>query len=218
MNPTTTFILNRILSKFNLEWTDVGLRYNHKLKFGSISYHVTSDFNKVIDFLGLPYEPTDDLDSLYHCVINSPYFEPKCYTKNSRPEDKGYEQFVAKIREDKPTYKLPRNAERITHTELIDKHFGTNLYRTVSMLNKAGLNNKELRNKFNGRLVMKWSGMTPGPLLINTIEEFKSFVESKYNREFLGYLTTRRPKDIRVDFLVFYNEMDYKLVDNNLPF
>ncbi len=213
MNPTTTFILNRILSIFNLEWTEVGLRYVHKLKFGEVSYHITSDLDKVIKFLGLPFKPTDDIEKLYYCIVHSSYFTNRVFT-NLRPDDKAYCEFLFKLREDKPVNaRLKRNDLKLTRTEFIDHSFGSNITPKIKLLNSNGLNAKELRNKFNGKLVMKWSDESPGSSLASTMEEFKIHVENTFNQGFTEYLATRKPKTIRADFQSYYYELDYILAD-----
>lgn len=216
MNSTIVFSLNRILSTFDLEWDNVvGLSYIHRLQHGKVHFHITKDFSKVEKFLGLPFKPTEDLDALYTCLTQSKYFQKKRFLNADSPSE-GFDYICREIRLDKPVDLYnPGNSVTI---DKIDKAFGSNVRHKVNLLNSKGINKKELRNKFNGKLVMKWSGLKPGPMLAETIEEFKRYVEYTYSLGFIEYLNTRTPKTVRAVFIQFFHDFDYRLVDNTLPF
>lgn len=70
-------------------------------------------------------------------------------------------------------------------------------------------NQKEFRNKFNGKLVMRWTGLGPGPMLAETIEEFYVYVEKTLGFEFPEYMLTATPSIVRSDFLGFYDPLGH---------
>ena len=62
---------------------------------------------------------------------------------------------------------------------------------------------KELRNKFNGKLVMRWTGFGPGPIIAQTIEDFYNHIEMTYHISYIEYIRTKKPKEVRVEFFKF---------------
>lgn len=64
---------------------------------------------------------------------------------------------------------------------------------------------KEVRNKFNGKLVMKWSGLSPGPMVAEAIENFYVYIEKTYSVTYVEYIGSRTPREVRADFLVYFD-------------
>ena len=66
-------------------------------------------------------------------------------------------------------------------------------------------NLREFRNKFNGRLVMRWTGLSQGPYLAETIEEFYTHIKEMYELNFYDYLSSRTPSEVRFDFMDYFD-------------
>jgi len=79
----------------------------------------------------------------------------------------------------------------------------------VAVRRKYTYSLKEYRNKFNGKLVMKWVGINSGPLLADTIQEFYVYVEMRYNLNIFEYLRGCTPKQVRTDFIAFYECFEF---------
>jgi hypothetical protein len=204
MKRLTLDVLNRILSIFDLVLTDVGLFYRHGLRYGNIDYFIINDYDKVLEFLGIPYKPDNSLESLYYAVTNSDYFHSSLYTKYTKG-NKRFNEFVAYLKKREPvSFHRPVYIANWGAIKA-DTFFGTNILRKIVLLGpNLGLTNKSLRNKFNGHLVMKWTGLSPGTYLADTIKEFKIYASEKFDCSFLDYLNSRPIKVIRYDFKVFY--------------
>lgn len=195
-----------MLSVFHLVLTDVGLFYVHKLRYGNIKYFVSNDFDDIFEFLGLPYSPDNSFESLFYAITNSDYFHTASYTKYDKGTDK-FNEFVKYMLSKepislyRPTYVANWGAIKA------DVFFGTNLLQKILALGpNLGLTNKAIKNKFNGHLVKKWSGMTNGPVLAETIDDFKEYVRTKWGYGFLDYLNSRSPRIVKYEFCVFYFE------------
>jgi len=79
--------------------------------------------------------------------------------------------------------------------------------------------NSDIRDKFNGKLVMKWTTLKSGKILAETITEFKSYIQKEYNTEFITYLQYSYAFKVKTDFNRFYYHLDYLFgIKNDLPF
>ena len=213
MNTTEVTLVNCLLKRYNLEWTKVGLRYNQKVNYGYIYHPVTRDYKKVLSFIGIDSMPTD-IELLYLVICNSKIF-------NSRP-------FLALKTCDNTIIQLrkliianrPKNAKYGTMSlKTIDDFFGTQLNIKVTAYNAAMSATQNLNRKFNGKLVMHWTDLKPGQILAETIENFKSHVQTKFGMGFLDYLNSSCPSKIKLDFDVYYNPLDYTFeLKSELPF
>lgn len=218
MNTTEVTLVNCLLKRYNLEWTEVGLRYNHKLNYGYVHFPLTRDFKKVQNFVGITGLYIQDIEWLYLITTNSKLFDLSSF-KSLKTGDNTLIQLRRKM-----LLNSPKNAEKPhlaldNKLDLIDKHFSSKIKSKVTAFNKAMSMKTSLTNKFNGRLVMLWSNLKPGPILANTIEDFKSHIEVTFGMGFLDYLNSSCPNKIKLDFDVFYNKLDYLFeLKSDLPF
>ena len=210
--------INALLSQFNLEWTNVGLKYIFTMKYGSMYFFVSNDFDKVLKFLNIPDTNSDDIELLALFISNSDYYNRKLFNKVCN--DNTYNDLVDRIKKN-GINKIAKTISLDKKIKLIDSTFKPvcKIQDKVLILNSVGINKKEIRNKFNGKLVMKWTGLNKGPLLANTIEEFKEFIEKETNNGFLNFLNSSSPRLVRNTFNRYYNHLDYILDDkDDLPF
>ena len=228
MRPLLVMVLNEILSMFNLEIVDNRLLYHHKLKFGSVDYYVadlTTTLGKIklMEFLEMPYVPyTNNVDDIYYAVTNSKYFNIRLFKHLKYPDEK-YRQFLDKIKTLKPVslYKYVYTPDY--SALVVDKHFGTNLIRSINNLNTEGLSKETMKKKFNGHLIQKWvPDIRPGAEIAQLMEEFKEYIEGEFRINFVNYLLNRPEKLIRKDFISFYynelNHFDRMFLEDELPF
>lgn len=220
MKSLTKTVLNRILELFSLSIEDNILMYNHKMKYGRIQLVVTKDLNKVIDFLELPYTPSDDTEDLFYAITNSPYFNSKFYF-NRFSVEKGYQEFLKLIKDKKPVNQYRGIFIPGFNSTTVDRFFGVHITQKINNLKDNGMSQKALRSRFNGHLVKEWTGLPTGPQIAQEIEEFKIYMEERFKCNFLDYLAGRAPKIIRKDFLFYYHSdlqfLDIDL-DAELPF
>lgn len=213
MEPTTIYIINRILDMFNLVWTPgKGLEYYQVINYGRISILVTKDFNKVLKFLGITTLRTNEIRTLFLILKNSKYFNKQQFLR--RPlKTKRYDEFLFYLKTEKPLDQynpVPRLK--------LSGEFGAIIDRQLLKLHINGLNRSSLRNKFNGKLVMKWTGIKPGPALAGHIQGFKEHIESTSNKQFMEYLSTRSPKQVRTDFINYNQDCTLSKKSPKLPY
>lgn len=64
---------------------------------------------------------------------------------------------------------------------------------------------KELRNKFNGKLVMKWAQVGSGPIVAEIIEEFYEYIRITYGISYIEYIVKKTPREVKNDFFQYYD-------------
>ena len=213
MNPTTIYLINRILDMFNLVWTPGrGLEYYQVINYGRISILVTKDFDEVLKFLGIPTIKTNEIRTLFEILKHSKYFNKNQFFR--RPlENNDYMTFIFYLKTDKP---IDQFKPTITTRQIAIEGF--DIGKKLQKLHSNGFNQSSLRNKFNGKLIMKWTGISPGPELAITIQKFKQHIESTFNKQFLEYLATRTPRQVRTDFITYNQDCTLTEKLQKLPY
>jgi hypothetical protein len=143
---------------------------------------ISQDPEKIFDFLGFDFSRYlrgfDEVLDIFDYVTNSKYFSKELYLMENR-NNKGrtrdkkrntYMLFLKHI-ENLTETKHPLQARAVYEAEA-EKVF-SNFNQQKNILCAAIKNKKELRQKFNGDLVMKLTNKK-GPELGNFIREFKS--------------------------------------------
>jgi len=226
METLTTQVFNVMLNMFNLQIEHGKLFYKHKLRFGSIDFAILEmdeeGVQKLADFLELPYIPWGDTaEDLYYALANSKYFNPRVFLSNISA-NKEYKEFCEIIKKEKPVTLYKPVYTPGYKAYLVDSFFNTKIYFRIKQLTRLGISKKNLRNKFNGHLVMKWVPETkPGRVLKETMEEFKIHIENRFKTNFLEYLANRPNRIIRLDFqFFFYKDLEFFIDEglNELPF
>jgi len=226
MNTLTMIVFNRMLSMFNLKIMKGKLLYEYKLNFGSIYFFVTElqeeGIRKLSNFLELPYIPWgDDIEDLYCALANSPYFSKQIFL-NYYTTDKQYIAFKNYMKKENPISVYKPLKVYDFNAKLVDKFFNTSIYNKILQHKQTGISSKNLKNYFNGHLVMNWvPSLKPGKLLYSTMLEFKTHIEKRFDINFLTYLSNRPPNLIRLDFkFYYYNDFEFFEMEftNKLPF
>lgn len=208
MNQTLVTLVNCLLKQFNLEWTPIGLRYTVKLQYGRMDCFVTEDFNKVLSFIDVIPPTTFELEDLYYFIVNSKYYNKHLFVQQTQDHfDHVIYEFRLLIRKLKPQEPKIHDKGVLMTLRNIDTHFNTNITASKLALDKVN-NAVKLRDKFNGKLVMRWATLTQGPLLAKTIESFKTHIELKHKIGFNSFLSRSTPTEIRKEFELFNTHFD----------
>lgn len=79
------------------------------------------------------------------------------------------------------------------------------------------INRKEFRNKFNGKLVMTWAEVGPGPIVADIIEGFYVHVYREYSLSFPEFMAFRTPREVRLEFFRYYDPLG-EVFGDRLPY
>lgn len=180
----------------------------YRTKYGNKSYVVTRNEEEVFRFLGLPSDP-----SIEH-FTNITWYKQKSLRKNLN--NKILISFYTEYVEQKKVVRFKKHKTFSTEKNLeeIESFFKVKIEdvpKHLPHILPKGMSLKKIRNKFNGKLVMKWSGLKPGRLLSEVIEDFRKHAEFESGVGFLDYLNNSAPFKIRKDFLCFYFKLENML-------
>lgn len=185
-------IVNRMLECFNLQTKNGMLHLIVPMKYGKAT-KVIGKAEEGLKFLGLTENYSIEE------VVSSKYFSSRMFFN-----DRGIPSLVAVkkyCRENNIKNKFNYRHGK-TYIKLIESNFNM---RFSAQPNISYANERELRNKFNGKLVMRWANITEGKLLNDTMNEFKNHIENTKNTTFYEYILQTTPAQVRDDFKTHYN-------------
>jgi hypothetical protein len=167
---------------------------------------LTKDFNKMFDFLGLKaeqkYKGFDSLKEIYDWIISCKFFKPQIFflenlNQSDRKRNKKrptFNKFLEYIKD----LQFDKNLTNNISPNLIDESFPeVNFLKQINELKLKDKENLELKTKFNGRLVMEWTGLK-GVELGKAITEFKKIANDKWFEE-------NSADEIKINFKVWFN-------------
>lgn len=230
-------VLNLILRAFNLQWNErLGLSYFYNLHNGEIMFNLTKDIKDVFRFLGLNSE--DYLNDAY-LMNNFIEIVSKCkYVHiptifNSEPLntpslERFRQEFLKTLRFVIENQSIPfvervdnnfypfKDTNRFIHR--LDKFFNKkgSLIKSISKLEKFKDSQEKafIKNKFNGKLVMSWvPELARYKRFGEVLNGFKTYIEREKDTIFQSYVKATPGKDIRIDFIDWYNT-EIKALDN----
>jgi hypothetical protein len=167
---------------------------------------LTKDFNKMFDFLGLKaeqkYKGFDSLKEIYDWIISCKYFKPQIFflenlNQSDRKRNKKrptFNKFLEYIKD----LQFDKNLTNNISPNLIDESFPeVGFLKQITELKSKDNENLELKTKFNGQLVMEWTGLK-GIELGKAMTEFKKIANDKWFEE-------NSAEEIKIHFKVWFN-------------
>lgn len=220
------FLINRILSQLNLEWTGTDLVYTFHLFGGHVKYKIETTFEEVLEFLGIELtRPLHDITTSYEhlevikdCLYmnTDPFYNEKIEEDNQRLlsflDDFQYRLMLSYREGDN---KIPSEYDMLT---VIDTFFDTELLDVSKEFDIHSLRSD--KDKFNGKLLMSWNKeLKPGKLLRETIGEFKEYIEKSNEMIFTNWLKITSHKDVKNTFVWFSKvSFPFDIDEGDMPF
>lgn len=188
-------LLGKMFRRFNLKYGEEGLQYVYRRADGHYQsdIEITLDIRRILAFLQLDYETWaagfDTLDDIYRWVIGSPYFSVEPYLSDNdtaiqrriRQERTTVLRFVAFLQAqhiDK-TYKHLENKD--DYLPMIADFFKgeIDLMGVIAQEQTREREAEQVRQKFNGKLIMQWFPQLEGKTLGSFIQQFKQQWQSE---------------------------------------
>lgn len=184
-------LMGKSAHKFGLKYGFNGLIYPFRNFNGRLSHDIllSTDNERIFEFLGYDYERFqkgfDNLEEIFEYVISGKYFDYSIFLmenlnhidRKRNKKRKSYQEFLKYIENKgiKDTYEF--NKDKSTYLEIIDQSFPeVGLMDKIEELTRKDNENRELNEKFNGRLIMNLYPDLMGKELGNAITNFqKSF-------------------------------------------
>jgi hypothetical protein len=171
---------------------------------------ITKDFRKMMEFLGLDpekkYKGFDTLEEIYDWIISSKYYNTELFlldnlTQTDRKRNKKrltFNKFLEYVKDlpfESEGYHFEKNKTK--YLDLIDESFPeVHFLEQINEFKKLDEEIQKLKEKFNGKLVMEWTGLKDKELG-DVIIKFKS----DYSEE---WLKDHSHEEIKNEFLNWY--------------
>lgn len=204
-------LLGKLTHKFRMSLGYNGLYYTlrdneNTYKLGEIQ--ISTDERRIIEFLGLDWERRkqgfNTQEEIFDYVISSKYFDARIFSFENmnhiaRTRDKkrkSYNQFMSYIEPYKDkVYDWPLIEERLG---LVNQCFPeVKLFEQINELKEKRRQAEELAEKFNGTLVIEWTGIT-GKALGQLLGEYK--------KNYHQLIKDESAENIKKHFLEWYKE------------
>lgn len=216
-------ILGRLVKQKGLKWGIDGLSYPIKLseseQLGSILIECETPFNtfkKLLDFCGLKHTFNNcyktDLRNYFKTqsemfswlctsnLFNNSIFQFENLNHVNRKRDRlrtDYHNWLEFIKQ-QPSH-FEQHEDKTFYLKEICDFFGVNIFREAEHLISKHQYNKFLKEKFNGKMVVEWTGVT-GKELGFIINEFK-----KSKMPFDDYIQLKSADFIKKEFQEFFD-------------
>lgn len=216
-NDSVGNLCGRLFNKMGLSLGHQGLFYkltedkftgDEKHKANSLGYVLlTLDPRKAWEFLGYDYDKVvrgfDTLEESFEFVLDCDYFDPDVYdydnlnhinrVRNRKREN--YQKFLDLVTADKEKYRRHSFQDENFYFDKVLNGF-KHLSSELEVEKSKYLFKKELWSKFNGDLVMEWTGLSSGDQLGKAIVSFK-----RNYQNFDEYLASKTHLEVKQDFL-----------------
>jgi hypothetical protein len=200
-NDPTGNLMGKLSHKFGLKYGFQGLVYPFRNFDGRLTEDIviSKDNAKIFEFLGLSYdrylETFDTVEEIFDYIIGSKYFNGDNYLmgnlnhvdrkRNKKRET--YQGFLTYINENKPINNFEFSKNKEDYHQMINDYFPeAKILKKLEKLKKTDEENKIIKEKFNGRLVMDWYPHLQGKTLGNILGWYKSFLGDAYRRFMLN--------------------------------
>jgi len=202
-------LIGRIAHKMGMKYGHEGLYYtyrdNNKNILGKIC--LTKDAQKAFAILDYDHERFlqgfDTLEDIFEYVISSKFFNPDIFAfhnrnHQARTRDRKrptYNAFLTYCDDNKDSFehKYEYNSDKSTYFAYIQSYF-PQFYDEMKKYNLIHQRKAEIREKFNGSLVMKLTNLKGKELgqFMSTIKtpDFEHFVLTSTDEEIAQYITT----------------------------
>lgn len=186
-------LMGKIAHKFGLKYGFQGLVYPFRTFSGRLTTDIviSKDSRKIFDFLGFDYDVYlkgfDTVEEIFEYVMTSKYFCVDNFLMDNlnhidrkrnakRQTYQGFLEYVnTKPIESMKSYTFKSKSEYI---DIIDDYFPESRFKEqLEKLNNTDQDNKLISEKFNGDLVMQWTGLK-NKELGQCLIEFKNYVIS----------------------------------------
>ena len=173
---------------------------------------ISQDGKKIFEFLGLSWnrylEGFNNEKEMFDYIVQSRFFNPESFklenlnsiNKKRNKRRKVYGEFVDYVSKMESKYTFTE-LDKSSHLKEMEEFFECPISEKINDLRKEEQFKKSLAEKFNGELVMKWSGKTEGKEVGELLERFKKYVE----KDFYQYLIDTDKEIIEKHFKEFFN-------------
>lgn len=209
--------MGKTFHKLNLSYGWDGLKYKYRNFNGRNSHDivVSKDPRKIFEFGGYDYdrylEGFDTMEEIFDFIISGKYFNVDIFKmenlsaidKKRNRKRKSYHKFLeyVEIFEVESQYQFPENKH--LYLPIIDEYFPeANLLKKIEELDKKDEINRQVSEKFNGRLIMKWIPGLKGKELGNAINGFKEKLGENYKQIILESTID----EIKNQFIEYYEQ------------
>jgi hypothetical protein len=205
-------LLGKQFHKFGLKYGPDSLRYPYRGGSGRVlkDIIITKDIDEIYNFLGLSserkYKGFDTLEEIYDWVISNKYFNPELFLLNNlihsdrvrnrkRSTFNKFLEYIKDLPYKSEDYHFERNKTK--YLDLIDSSFPkANFLKQIKELELKDKSNQIISAKFNGNLVMNWTGKK-NKELGDILLEYKKIKAVSYFKE-------TEKEIIEKDFLEWY--------------
>lgn len=179
---------------------------------------ISRDGEKIFEFMGLSWERYqqgfNNEQEIFEYIIQSRFFDPEAFkfenlnhvNRKRNRRRKGYGDFVKFVEdmEVKPNYTFDET-DKVKHIKEIEEYFGTHIKDEIDRLQLQEKMRQESSQKFNGRKIMEWANIEPGPEIRRHVEGFRNYIKDK-TEDYHEYLRTASQEEVMVDFLTYYHK------------
>lgn len=210
-------IMGKTFHKFGLSYGWDGLHYKYRNLHGTNSENIllTTDARKIFDFGGYDYDRYlkgfDNLEDIFQFVINGKYFDAEMFQmENLKSLDKkrnrkrgSYHLFLNYLKDNNINKRYSFAEDKNWYLETINLCFpDVDLIKKIEALKLKDLKNKQLSDKFNGKIIMEWIPDIQGKELGNAIHGFIEYIGADL---YEGFILNGSIEEIRLNFMIFYH-------------
>ena len=207
--------LGKTFHKFNLSYGWDGLFYKYRYNDGRCYKNIllTTDPRRIFEFGGFDYDRYlqgfETLEDIFKFIINGKYFDNRVFQmenlnridRKRNAKRKSYHQFLKYIKDNNINIKYNFLKDKDMYLPLIISTFNDvdvlgEIYE--QMVKETII--KNIRNKFNGNIIMRWFPELTGKELGSAIKEFKNLHGDNFNDFILDSSTDA----IKENFCDFY--------------
>jgi len=216
-DPTSN-LCGKLFHRFGLKMGPDSLRYPYRGDSGRVikDIVITKDFRKMMEFLGLDperkYQGFNTLEEIYDWIISSKYYNTEFFLLDNltqsdrkrnkkRPTFNKFLEYVKDIPYTSEGYHFEKNKTK--YLDLIDSSFPeVHFLEQIEELKKKVEEIRKMKEKFNGKLVMEWTGLT-GKELGEVIRKFRENHTDEWIKQY-------NADTIKQKFMFWFNKHNYE--------
>jgi len=209
--------MGKTFHKMNLSYGWDGLKYKYRNFNGrnSADIEITKDPRKIFEFGGYDYDRYlqgfRTIEEIFDFVIAGKYFDGEMFKMENlnhidrkRNRKRGsYHAFLEYI-EKKGIEKSYEFKDKLFYAPMINDAFPeANFFETLEVLDVRDAINKQLSEKFNGRMVMEWVPGLFGSALGDAIRAYRESLGDKFEDIMLAFTD----ENVKLHFISFYENV-----------
>lgn len=218
-------LMGKVFHKFGLSYGWDGLKYKFRNFNGNLSEDITisKDPEKIFSFGDYNYnrflEGFNEMEEIFEFVLESKYFDNNNFKiENFNHTDRkrnirrsSFNAFIQYLEDNQIERRYNFNKNKRNYIDYIDSFFPeTNFKNKLRILEEKNELNKQLANKFNGKIIMSWFPNLLGKELGDTITNFKKSFGGKEN--YNEFILNNDLDEIKTKFI----DVNSFLIENNL--